>query len=157
MPAYFNDDEQLAVTSITPEVQAGLDSVGMGHERFNYMHWPVGAGSHAHGRFLMHGGRLASYQGGATPFLFGTINFDRVYIRNPRPLFVSEGSGAMFVVDVVDERFFWKQNPVTDTDALNLSLTNTTELYDASTPGSTQALTASEAVEYLINRLGADP
>ena len=103
---------QFPFLSITGDLAAMLRKHGKDPADFNVMKWPTGASRHAHGRFLMRGQTLQEFidaagDTGQVFVLLGGVFFDRMTLLRPKPCFISEGSGPIFEVEVVDERYHW--------------------------------------------------
>lgn len=103
---------------------------------------------------------LPLYTGG---FQFGGVEFDRVSVRNPVPLLINEGSGVVYIIEVVDERFDWQDNCLgSDKVSFNLALDDKQKSYFSSLffdedEDEYRRWTTKEALETLIATLSSSP
>ena len=126
--------ERIGVVSIDETIAAEIRRVGREPSEFNRMRWPIGAASWGCGRFLLHGDDLAialTDTSQPVPFQFGGIEFESMLVRSPRPLFVSEGSRAVFELEVVCDRFGWSDESMPVGLGFNVTTPDKSTFYTA--------------------------
>lgn len=157
----------IPVVTIDQDIAAALRDSGANPGEFNRMRWPLGASNYACCKVLMHKAELDALRETsplftARKFLFGSIRFDRMFVRPPKPIVIGWHSsnvtshpGVLYACDVVDERYFW-QRDATNLNGFNLSLDDKAELYDSTENGDdANPYTIKEAVEAMIGELSA--
>ena len=126
---------QIPVFQMEPEYAEALRHFGYDPDEFDRMHWPTGASRYAHGRFLMHSADFdALVDNPNTPvsLVFGDdLRFDRMFIRNPIPILISEGQ-SVIAFELVDERYFWQDASFDETAIWNLLADDKQTYYPAS-------------------------
>ncbi len=121
---------------VTPELAEILRNYGFDPATFNHMRWPHGAGRHASCRVVMTGDAINALAPGgiaAAPLKFriGDVDFDKVYLRTPRPMIIGAQS-LLYAIEVVDERWYWNSRPAEAdhniySDAKNAKFTATSQ------------------------------
>lgn len=108
---FIHGSNLVPVLRLTPDLEALVERSGFDPRSFNHMIWPIGASQHARGLFLMHQADLATVLDGQPEgFRIGGVTFNAIKVKNPKPIGISEGSGAIYAVEVVDERENWQQD-----------------------------------------------
>lgn len=148
VPSSGGGEVSVPARSVSEEWQRlAIKEVGLDPDDFNVMHWPTGAANHATCWLLLLGQDLEAIQGSVNQFIpdelpsdreearqivlqkqaeaalklkLGDILFDRMYLHRIVRVLCSEGTGVMFAVQMVDERYFWRTLS-DNTDGLNIS------------------------------------
>lgn len=136
--------------AVTDELRPWLRRAGLDPDKFNRIEWPVGAASWASGWFLLPAGSVSDlFSGSGTALVelrMGDLHFDRLWMRNPAPVFVREGQPPIIAVEVVDDRYVWRHDGI-DQVAFNLSLRDKTRLFDVTESSQGTPININEIVE----------
>lgn len=135
-------------------------------DRVNVVHWPAGAQNYGSCVVMMLQADLDALYAAigsnimqAVTLRFGdgvneSIEFSRMYAMPPEPVLVSEGSGAVYAVEFVDDRYFWRSIDQT-TKGYNATLDDKESLYDATEDTGPAAWTYAGVVGDLVDALTA--
>lgn len=131
------DDSRAETRSVPPELVGFLHEVGFDLGAVNTMRWPIGASRHATLTVLMTAADVDAVIGGnirdPVEVVMGELIFDRMFVVNLRPIIPSEASGALYLVDLVDERYFFNggsSDDLVDPLAFNQSTSDKSNVYD---------------------------
>lgn len=127
------------VWTIDEPLSRAVRSAGFDPSTFDMMRWSIGASRWAIGRYLIAEDTFEQFfpEGfnAATGFRIGDIFFDRMFMRIPQPVLISETQGVGYAIEVVDERFEWSRIRVADA-RFNISTDDKEVRYDSSERGS---------------------
>jgi hypothetical protein len=128
-------DTRRGVIPIRDDVRAAVAAVGVDARQYNRLVWPgIGASGWASGRFLLHADDLDELVtgmggiGGVVSLSFGGRTFDRMYLRTPRVVLLSEASGVIYELELVDQRWLWTDDR-TAIEGFNLALDDKELIY----------------------------
>lgn len=148
----------LGVVAITAEVAAAIRSAGFDVSTFDVFHWPIGAARWGVGRYLIHEDTYNEIFTGFSStvrqsFRVGPVVFNKVFVRGPQPIFISEKQGIVYAIDVIDERFFMNQRRVTAAK-FNISTDDRTTFYKSSLKDGETEYTPRQAIDEILTEIG---
>jgi hypothetical protein len=154
--------DPVPVLGMTSELREHLQAQGFDPPRFNCMKWPTGASRHASCMVLMHADAFESLVATdldgdiRTPVVLtmGDLVFEDMYLLEPRPVLVSEASGVLYAVELVDRRYMWNRQP-TEHAGFNITTDDKAVLYDATT-NSGEPYTVEESLQIIIDEIDPD-
>lgn len=149
-----------AVHTIDEPLRREIVRIGGNPDEYNRIVWPIGASRHMSAKVLLHRSILDEITDGFTNFptvlqlsegIDLGILFVPVWIRNPVPLLVSEGSDAIYSVEIVDQRFFFRTIGTFQSPGFNVSLDDKSTIYQSTGNGG-MPFTARTALEALLHQ-----
>lgn len=150
------------------EIEEALAEAGVDPKSINRVRWPVGATRWGSCWLLFAPSTMESFRSAGGFFnvkedaenqnrkmiVFGDVVFDRMFARIPIPIVVSEGSGVLWAVEFVDERFMWQNHMIaTDSTTWNIDDVNLTAVDKDNMLGSFAPRTGMDLLESIRDQL----
>lgn len=143
---------------MTPDLVDAIRYAGREPSDYNVMSWPTGASRWGSIRLIFGPDDLATVYGGdpyVTLRLGGSagITFDQMIPLPPKPVIITSGTGVVYEVELVDDRYLWSRVGFDDT-GLNISLDDKSEVFTDSgrtVSEATAALRVRDALERVID------
>lgn len=143
----------VGVSIIDHQTATAIRAAGFDPAQFDSMRWPIGAGSYAHGMYLMDGNTIPSGVALGDSSRFRIVNidplFDKMFLIDLLPVMLSESAGVMYAGHVVDDRYFWRYKRVA-AGMFNMSMDDRSKRYDSTEQTSETPHTPRTAIESLI-------